>query len=94
MRICLVRTIPALLFRLSIRLALPAAILASLAAAQDLASLVKADRESPSVARRSRIQHVAAAHPADQTGALARFALGVTSFEQKDYDRASSERLT
>ena len=91
MRICLVRTIPALLFRLSIRLALPAAILASLAAAQDLASLVKADRESPSVVRRLRIQHVAATHPGDQTGALARFALGVTSLEQKDYERAVSD---
>jgi soluble lytic murein transglycosylase len=88
MRIYSVRTIPALLLRLSIRLALPAAILASVAAPQDLASLVKAYRESPSVVRRSRIQRIAAAHPSDQTGALARFALGVTSLEQKDYERA------
>lgn len=56
--------------------------------AQDLASLVKVYRETPSVARRTQLEQLAAAHRKDQTGALAQFALGVTSIEQKDYPRA------
>jgi hypothetical protein len=45
-------------------------------------------RETPSVraGRRSSAWHP---HPKDQDGALAQLALGVTSFEQKDYDRAA-----
>jgi soluble lytic murein transglycosylase len=59
------------------------------AAPQDLASLVKVYRETPSVARRAQIERLASLHPKDQDGALAQLALGVTSFEQKDYDRAA-----
>jgi soluble lytic murein transglycosylase len=57
-------------------------------AAEDLASIVKVYREKPSLAWRARIEHFAALHPKDQTGALAHLALGVTSIEQKDYTRA------
>src|SRR4026209_1038748 len=56
--------------------------------AQDLASLVKVYRETPSVARRTQLEQIAAAHRKDQTGALALIVLGVTSIEQKDYPRA------
>jgi predicted negative regulator of RcsB-dependent stress response len=58
------------------------------AAAQDLAAMVKVYRDAPSVARRAQIERFATAHAKDQEGALARLALGVTSLEQKDYDRA------
>jgi soluble lytic murein transglycosylase len=58
------------------------------AAADDLASLVRVYREKPSVAHRARIERFASQHPKDQSGALAHLALGVTSFEQKDYPLA------
>jgi soluble lytic murein transglycosylase len=61
---------------------------AVIAAPEDLASLVKAYRETPSVARRARIERFASLHPKDPDGALARLALGIASLEQKDYDRA------
>jgi len=64
-------------------LALPAA-----AAGSSLPALVKAYREKPTAARRALIERFATQHSKDQDGALARFALGVTSFEQQDYDRA------
>ena len=57
-------------------------------AAGSLPAMVKAYREKPTVARRSEIERFAARHSNDQEGALARLALGVTSFEQQDYDRA------
>jgi len=54
----------------------------------DLASLVSAWRESPSPARRAAVESYAAAHPKDDNGALARLALGVGAYEQKDYAAA------
>ncbi|HKX00782.1 MAG TPA: transglycosylase SLT domain-containing protein [Bryobacteraceae bacterium] len=86
---CSVRTIPARWRKFARLLALAPALGPSLCA-QDLASQVKAYRENPSVARRLRIERYAAAHSKDQSGALARLALGITSFEQKDDQRAIS----
>src|SRR4029077_13145775 len=99
MRSCLVRPIPVRWSRIhAIRLLLAVLSLAeaALAAApQDVASVVKVDRETPSgagrgaIARRAQMECRASLHPKDQDGALALLALGVTSFEQKDYDRAA-----
>ena len=93
MRSCLAPTIPARWSRIHvIPLLLAVLLLAEFAlpaAAQDLASLVKVYRETPSVARRARVESLASSHPKDQDGALAQLALGITSFEQKDYDRAA-----
>ncbi len=50
-----------------------------------LAALVKAWRQSPTPARRAAVEAYASAHSRDANGALARLALGVGSFEQKDY---------
>lgn len=57
----------------------------------DLASLVQAYRESPTAARRSAVEAYAAAHVKDGGAALARLALGVTAFEQKNYAEAIVE---
>ena len=56
----------------------------------DLASLVTAWRESPTPARRAAVESYAAAHVKDDNGALARLALGVGAYEQKDYATAIS----
>ena len=56
--------------------------------AGDLASLVRAWRESPSVAGRAAVESYAAAHARDNTGLLARLALGVGSYEQRDFAAA------
>lgn len=53
-----------------------------------LAPLVKAYRQAPDPARLAPLQAYAKAHAADQNGALARLALGVASYEQKDYPGA------
>ncbi len=53
-----------------------------------LASLVQAWRTSPNPAARAKVESYAAAHVKDNTGALALLALGVGSFEQKDYTKA------
>jgi soluble lytic murein transglycosylase len=52
--------------------------------------MVRIYREKPSVTRRAQLERFATTHAKDQDGALARLALGVTSFEQKDYGRAIS----
>ncbi len=52
--------------------------------------MVRAYRDKPSVARRAQLERFAALHAKDQDGALARLALGVTAFEQKDNGRAVS----
>src|SRR5687767_3280086 len=94
MRLCSVRIIQVRfskrghLYRQGVLLAAAAAALAIQVSAQDLATLVENYREKPSVPRRAQLERLAAAHPKDQKGALARFALGVTSVEQKDYARA------
>jgi len=85
---CLDPIIPARWSRFLATLILVTAAAFPATAAEDLASMVKVYREKPSVALRARIEHFAALHPKDQTGALAHLALGVTSIEQKDYTRA------
>lgn len=60
-------------------------------AAGSLAALVKAYRQSSTPARRAAVEAFANAHPKDQSGALARLALGVTSFQQGDYAGAAAE---
>ena len=85
---CLAPTIPVRWSSFIRTLILVMAAVVPAAAAEDLASLVKVYRDKPSVARRTRIEHFAAQHAKDQSGALAHLALGVTSLEQKDYARA------
>jgi len=53
-----------------------------------LETLAKACRETPTASRRSALLSYARAHSKDQEGALARFALGAISFEQKNYSEA------
>jgi len=55
-----------------------------------LAALVRAYRESPTPARLSAVEAYAAAHSKETNGALARLALAVTAYEQKDYAAALS----
>ena len=57
------------------------------ACAQTPESLGRAYRESPSLARRNALQRFAAGHK-DANGALARFTLGIVSFEQKQFPDA------
>jgi soluble lytic murein transglycosylase len=54
----------------------------------DLASLVRAWRESPTAARRAAVESYAAAHSQDVSGGLAQLALGVVAYEHKDYPAA------
>jgi soluble lytic murein transglycosylase len=56
-----------------------------------LAALVRADRESPTPARRAAVEAYAAAHANETSGALARLALGVMAYEQQDYPEAVSD---
>ncbi|MGA3239813.1 MAG: transglycosylase SLT domain-containing protein [Bryobacteraceae bacterium] len=67
-------------------LALAAAALLHAAATGDLKSLVRAYRADPTPAGRAAVESYAAAHPDED--ALARLALGVVSYEQKDYAAA------
>jgi soluble lytic murein transglycosylase len=52
-----------------------------------LGALVRVYRANPTPARRAAVETYAAAHPADK--ALARLALGITDYEQKDYTGAA-----
>ncbi len=54
----------------------------------DLASLVRAWRESPTPARRATVESYAAAHSKETNGGLAQLALGVVAYEHKDYPAA------
>ena len=56
------------------------------AATVDLKSLVRAYRADPTPAGRAVVESYAASHPNED--ALAHLALGVVSYEQKDYDTA------
>jgi soluble lytic murein transglycosylase len=67
-------------------LALAAAAWLHAAATGDLKSLVAAYRADPTPAGRAAVESYAAAHPNED--ALARLALGVVSYEQKDYGAA------
>jgi soluble lytic murein transglycosylase len=62
----------------------------STAAPAGLAALVRAYRESPTPARLAVVEAYAAAHSKETNGALARLALAVTAYEQKDYAAALS----
>ncbi|HWB82892.1 MAG TPA: transglycosylase SLT domain-containing protein [Bryobacteraceae bacterium] len=53
-----------------------------------LAEIVRAYRESPSPARKAPVEAYARAHARDTDGALARLALGVVAYEQRDYASA------
>ena len=53
-----------------------------------LAALVRAYREAPTPARRAPIEAYATAHAQETSGRLARLALGVAAYEQKDYPGA------
>src|SRR5438874_1603554 len=55
-------------------------------AAGDLASVVRAYRQSPTPAHKAAVQAYAVTHPKE--AALANLALGVAAFEQKDYPSA------
>src|SRR5215472_12496393 len=56
-----------------------------------LGSLVRAYRETPSAARRAAVEAYAAAHARETSGSLARLALGVGDYEQKNYAAAIAE---
>jgi soluble lytic murein transglycosylase len=58
------------------------------AAGGELATLVRAWRDAPTAAKRAAVEKFAAAHAKDKDGALAQLALGVVSFENRDYERA------
>ncbi len=72
----------------TVLVALAAVLPAAGAAGSSLSALVRAYRDKPSAVRRAAVERFATAHANDQDGALARLALGITSFEQQDYDRA------
>jgi soluble lytic murein transglycosylase len=56
-----------------------------------LAALVRPYREQPSPARRAAVEGYATAHAGDADGSLARLALGVIDYEQKNYPAAIAE---
>lgn len=56
-----------------------------------LAPLVRAYRETPSVAKRAAVEAYAAAHARETSGSLGRLALGVGDYEQKNYAAAIAE---
>lgn len=57
----------------------------------DLASLVRDWREAPTPARHDLVEAYAVAHSKDNTGSLARLALGVGEYEQKNYSAAIAD---
>jgi len=63
-------------------------IAAPLAGQADLASLARAYRESRTAVRRAAVESYAGAHARDNTGSLARLALGIAAYEHKDYSAA------
>ncbi len=60
----------------------------SAAPAADLAGLTRAYREFPTAPNRAALESYVEAHTGDKTGYLARLALGVAVYEQKDYAAA------
>ncbi len=65
-----------------------AAVLHAAATSGDLKAVVRAYRASPTPAGRAAVEAYAAAHPSEDS--MARFALGVVAYEQKDYAAAVS----
>ena len=59
--------------------------------AGDLASLVRDWREAPTPARRALVEAYAVAHAKDNSGTLARLALGIGEMEQKNYPAAVAD---
>lgn len=86
MRTSLAKTIPAPWFSAIFALLFSAA---QARAAGDLASLVRAYRQSTTPARKAAVQSYAVTHPKE--AASARLALGVIAFEQKDYEAAIAD---
>src|SRR5476649_807856 len=84
-RTCLAKLIPARSGRIGL---LACLILCTPAPAADLTGLARAYRESPTPAHRDALESYAAAHAGDNTGSLARLALGIATYEQKDYSAA------
>src|SRR5438045_3155218 len=80
-RNCLAKLIPALCL-------ISTALVGAVTSPSDLATLARAYRESPTPAHRAALESYAAAHAKQDTGWLARLALGVTAYEQKDYTAA------
>ena len=90
-RTCLATTIPAPGYRVLCGTGLLACVGlwgAAVVPPTDLASLVRAWRESPTPARRAAVQSYAAAHSKDTNGALTQLALGVVAYEHRDYPGA------
>jgi soluble lytic murein transglycosylase len=54
----------------------------------ELATLVRAWRDAPTAAKLAAVESYAARHAKDKDGALANLALGIVSFEGRDYVRA------
>ena len=90
MGICLAKIIPARWYKRALAAFAAFAILA--AAPSELAQLVRAYRAAPSTERRAAIEAYAGMHPDEE--ALARLALGVSAYEQKDYATAITELAT
>ena len=82
-RNCLAKTIPALWLSLLAWAAI------SPPPPSGLAPLVRADRETPTAARRAAVEQWAASHPQDAP--LARLGLGITAYEQKDFAGAIAQ---
>jgi len=90
-RTCLATTIPARWHRVLCGTGLLACVGlwgAVAAPPTDLASLVRAWRDSPTPARRAAVASYATAHSKDTSGALAQLALGVVAYEHRDYPAA------
>lgn len=81
----LAKITPAPLFSL---IALAAAAAPAVRPASTLAPLVRAYREAPSPAKRAAVEAYATAHARETTGSLARLALGIGDYEQKNYAEA------
>ena len=87
MRRCLVPNIRGRLFRLCISLAL-AALAARSAPVSSLETVTSNYRKTPNPRTRAAVLRFAAAHPADQSGALALVALGATEIDQRQFGDA------
>ena len=83
MQVCSAKITRGRWFSLVAILAIPA-----LAAAPSPEALARSYRDSPTPARRAALERYAADHARDSNGAIARLALGITAFEQKDYAAA------
>jgi soluble lytic murein transglycosylase len=88
MRRCLDRNTRARSFRTAAALSLVVLCSPAVVGAQNLEAAVRALRESPAPAHRAAVLRLATSMPNDPSGALARLALGITDFEQRDFTSA------